>query len=404
MEIRELFIRFLNNACSPAEEQEVNRLLQKEEMLALLHELMLQKDMEETAAEEEIAEDMRPRMESWKEKIKSRISEAIIVNFDEADRLRMKRAKARMRYAAVVVGFLTLATGALFVLRNKKGPQAEFANGLPAVSPGTDHALLTLADGSTISLSEVKQGEIALESGVHIEKTDDGSIVYRGPDNQLAESTFNTIATPRGGQFQITLPDGSKAWLNASSTLSYPVRFAAAERRVKMTGEVYFEVAKQTKKNSHERVPFFVETEKQTIQVLGTQFNVNAYADEPAIRTTLVEGSVRIQGEGNMGSVLLKPGQQAVLTDVFKVSTVATEKEIAWKTGDFIFQGESLERILRELSRWYDVEVSCPEHLRSMRFNGMVSRKKPLSTIIEIIQSTNKVQITLEGRRLIVTN
>lgn len=397
-------MRFLNNECSPAEAQEVNRLLQKEEMLALLHELMLQKDKEADATEVDNVEDMFPRMESWNEKIKNRISEAIIINFEEADRLRMKRAKARMRYAAVVVGFLTLATGALVLLRPKKGQQAELANEQPLIQPGADQALLTLADGSTIALSEVENGKIALQSGVQIEKTDDGNIVYRAAANQLATSTFNTIATPRGGQYQVTLPDGSKAWLNAASSLSYPVQFAATERRVKMTGEVYFEVAKQTRKGSTERVPFFVETSRQTIQVLGTQFNVNAYADEPAVRTTLLEGSVRIQAEGGAGSVLLKPGQEAVLTDAFRVSSVDADQQVAWKTGDFIFQGESLDRILRQLARWYDVEVSCPQELHGLRFNGMVSRLKPLATVIAIIQSTNKVKITLEGRRLIVTN
>ena len=403
MEIRELFIRFLNNDCTAAEEREVGILLQKEEMLALLHELMLQKDRD--AEDLALGEDLQGRQASWEGKISSRISAAIVSDFDEAERLQRRGMRVWMRYAAVVVGFLTLATGALFMLRNKEDEsRVGLAQVLPQVSAGSDQAMLTLADGSTILLSEVEHGEIAQQAGVHIEKTADGSILYRGENNVVAEASINTVATPRGGQFQVTLPDGSKAWLNAASTLSYPVRFAAGERRVKMTGEVYFEVAKQTMKHSAGRVPFFVETDKQTIQVLGTQFNVNAYADEPSVRTTLVEGSVRIEGAGSAGSVLLKPGQQAVLTDAFRVSTVATDKEIAWTSGDFIFQGEALDQILLELSRWYDVEVSCPEHLKTMRFNGMVSRKKPLATIIAIIESTNKVHMVLEGRRLIVTN
>jgi len=269
----------------------------------------------------------------------------------------------------------------------------------------TNKALLVLADGSTIPLSDIEDGEIALESGVHIEKKEDGSIIYHAPEDKDASSiSYNTISTPRGGQFQITLPDGSKAWLNAASSLRYPVRFASNERRVQMQGEVYFEVAKQTNGKEGKRIPFFVEADKQTIEVLGTQFNVSAYTDDEAIKTTLLEGSVRIKGKDAVGSVLLKPGEQAVLSNGFQISKIHAEKYIAWKSGDFIFQAEPLESILRQVSRWYDVDVSLPEELKNIRFSGMVSRTKPLSTIVDIIQSTNKVHITLQGRRLIVTN
>lgn len=275
------------------------------------------------------------------------------------------------------------------------------------VIPGEDKALLTLADGSTISLDEVAVGTLALEGGVRVEKTKSGQLIYSVSKSESSNrNASNTITTPKGGQYRLTLPDGSKAWLNASSTLHYPLHFEHHERRVKMTGEVYFEIAKM-EKHQHgrvERIPFYVETAHQEIQVLGTHFNVNSYPDEPGIVTTLLEGSVRVTSSLNGESILLRPGQQSFLDKHLVVSTADVEQQVAWTAGDFVFKSEPLASILRKVSRWYDVDIVCPPHLGKLKFDGIVSRSQPLTAIMDMVEITGKAKLKLIERRIIVTD
>lgn len=275
------------------------------------------------------------------------------------------------------------------------------------VTSGQDKALLTLADGSTIALADVEVGTLALEGGVRVEKTTSGQLIYRVSNSQPTNKhAANAISTPKGGQYRLTLPDGSKAWLNASSSLHYPLHFDEHERRVKMTGEVYFEIAHLERKmeGRMQRIPFYVETDQQVIQVLGTHFNVNAYADEPGVVTTLVEGSVRVTSSANGESVLLRPGQQALLDKHFVVSTADLEQQLAWTSGDFNFNSESLASILRKVSRWYDVDIVCPPELGKLKFDGIVSRSQPLSVIMDMIEITGKAKVKLIERRIVVTD
>lgn len=269
------------------------------------------------------------------------------------------------------------------------------------IFPGSDRASLTLSDGSTISLSGLAKGKIAIQQGLTIEKTSEGEIVYKANGGNTAKTrAFNTVTTPNGGQYMVALPDGSKARLNAASSLTYPVHFSEKERRVKITGEVYFEIAKASTKNK--RIPFFVKTAKQEIQVLGTVFNVNAYADEPHQMTTLVEGSVRLKSMVNGSYTMLKPGQRAVVGNSVTVSDVDMKQDLAWVNGNFIFQREELGSILRKISRWYDLEVECPAELANMKFTGKVSRNQPPSAVVEMISATNKINVQIKGRRIIV--
>lgn len=405
MTTKELFIQYLNNKCTVEQERQVNELLNQPDMLALLYALMEEMDHEAELGDNIPDTDTDSKIADWQQEMASRITQSVLDSFDHNHSDRNLWGRNFLRYAAAVVGFVFIASGALFFMKSKTDRGTlDLAKQDEQVRPGSDQATLTLANGKVVSLSEATEGEIAHQSGVQIEKTADGNIVYSVKKDQEVTTAFNTVATPRGGQYQVVLPDGSKAWLNASSSLSFPVQFKTNERRVKMTGEVYFEIAKLENKDRSGRVPFFVETEDQTIQVLGTQFNVNAYVDEPYTRTTLVEGSVRIEATNSSNSVLLKPGQQAVLKSQFAVNDIAVQKIIAWKSGDFVFQEESLDNILRQVARWYDVDVECSEDLGKLRFNGMVSRSKPLSTLINIIQSTEKVHIQIQGRRLIVTD
>lgn len=301
---------------------------------------------------------------------------------------------------------ILLIIGGTLIVRQYAMPPStmSLAEEQAAILPGTDKALLTLADGKTISLSDVDAGTLTEQGGLQVEKTTEGEIVYRA-NSEADESVdaWNSVATPRGGQYRITLPDGSKAFLNAASSLHYPVHFKDKERRVKMTGEVYFEVAKLKDEHNGENVPFFVETEQQEIQVLGTRFNVSAYADEPSIRTTLVEGRIRVTNTVDGASVLLVPGQQSAMGDRLQVYNVDTQQAMAWTAGEFVFKETALDEILRQLSRWYDIDMECPAHLKQKKLSGMVSRTTPLSTLIKMMESTSDLKIIRKERRLMVS-
>lgn len=307
------------------------------------------------------------------------------------------------RIAAVLVAGFTLFAGAYWFWTGRTTEDVQLAQ-QEDILPGSDKALLTLSDGSVISLADAQSGTIAMQGGVRVEKDAEGNIRYQaGSEQPSAALAGNTVSTPNGGQYRITLPDGSVAMLNAASSLSYPVRFSDKERRVKMTGEVYFEIEKLPLPGGKGNVPFFVEAAGQEVQVLGTQFNINAYRNEAAIRTTLVEGSVKVKSTDGQ-DVLLKPGQQAVLADKLEVQQADIRQQLAWVNGDFIFRGETLESVLRQVERWYDVTAEYPPHIGQLRFNGMVSRSQSLSTIVKMIQSTNKANVTIKERRLIVTD
>lgn len=307
------------------------------------------------------------------------------------------------RIAAVLLLGFTLSAATYWLWPAKMNNNDQLAK-QEDILPGENKARLTLADGSVISLNDAQKGTIATQGGVHIEKDADDNIRYNAVGNpEVMPSAANTIATPNGGQYRVTLPDGSIAMLNAASSLSYPVQFSDKERRVKMTGEVYFEIEKMPMPGGKGNVPFFVETAGQEVQVLGTHFNINAYDNETAIRTTLVEGSVKIKSNDGQ-SALLKPGQQAVLAKQLIVQQADIEQQLAWVNGDFVFRGETLETILRQVARWYDIEVEYPPHIGKMRFNGMVSRSQPLSAIVKMIQSTKKATVTVKKRRFIVTD
>ncbi|WP_222537860.1 FecR family protein [Pedobacter polysacchareus] len=269
------------------------------------------------------------------------------------------------------------------------------------IKAGTDKAMLTLADGSKISLSDVKAGEIATQSGLKISKSSDGQVIYTSAPAEstaknLKSPQFNTIETPRGGKFQILLPDGSRVWLDAESSLKYPVEFVGAERKVELTGQAYFEVAKKQGKS------FKVVSGKQELEVLGTHFNINAYANQPNILTTLLEGSVRLTLKGANTSALLKPGQQSSLeVKDFQMKEVDVEDAIAWKSGFFAFDRDDVPTVLHKLERWYDVDISIEGEFDQIKIGGTISRSKSLSEVLRVLQLTRKIKFKTEGRRII---
>lgn len=272
------------------------------------------------------------------------------------------------------------------------------------ILPGGNKAYLTLANGQKISLTDAANGTIQQQTGLTIRKTADGTLVYEvtklSQQSNQEETLYNTIETPKGGQYQVNLPDGTKVWLNAASSLKYPTQFVGSKRVVELNGEGYFEVAKS------ENQKFIVKNDMQQVEVLGTHFNVNAYKDEASVKTTLLEGSVRVSfnaGKNKEQSRLLKPGQQSEKTgENIDVKNVDVENVIAWKKGDFIFNGEELSGIMRKISRWYDVEVIYKGDFDDLRFGGFISRSKNISSVLGIMESTGKIHFKIEGKTITV--
>jgi len=306
-------------------------------------------------------------------------------------------------YAAAIIILIALGI-TLTRYRNTPGEQKMAVKPQKDLLPGSNKAILTLADGSKVILDDAKPGKIASQQNVVITKDQSGKLVYQAAETSQTEDlppvekvVMNTLATPRGGQYQIVLPDGTRVWLNSASSLKYPTTFAGKDRRVELNGEAYFEVSKDPSK------PFYVKTATQTVTVLGTHFNINSYVDEVATKTTLLEGSVRITGNTNGVTAKLKPGEQAVNTinaiDVKENADI--DEALAWKNGKFLFRNTDLHTIMRQLSRWYDVDVEYQGNVAQKHYRGRISRNVPVSEIFQILK-TSGINFTIDGRKIIV--
>lgn len=293
---------------------------------------------------------------------------------------------------AAAAGIAIALTAGLLFYNSKSAMEDEIllaqtaaAQQIPA---GGNNAVLTLDDGRQISLSAAKKGTLATESGISIAKTKDGQLVYH-LSNVNKPNIYNTISTPNGGQYQVVLPDGTKVWLNAASSLRFPLTFdQLSERKVELKGEAYFEVAKQFKKGKSERVPFIVQTEKQQVEVLGTHFNINAYKEEPGLKTTLIEGSVKVTDHKN--TVTLKPGEQAIDSNGQLLSAkVDVEEVMSWKNGYFRFNNTDLKTIMRQASRWYNVDVVYEGNIPPLLITGEVSRQVDANAFLEMLRYLN---------------
>lgn len=315
---------------------------------------------------------------------------------------------SRWRFAAAAA-ILFLAGGAYLLFGPKDQEPDILVKERPQdVAPGGERATLTLADGTAILLDSTGSGVLAQQSGMQIVKLDSGQLAYQAGDQGGTEKEqYNTLTTPRGGQYRVTLPDGTRVWLNAASSLRYPAAFTGGERNVELNGEAYFEVA------SREKMPFIVQLNGMEVEVLGTHFNIMAYEDENTIQTTLLEGSVAVSTKspqaGNKkqetkNSKRLKPGQQARLskgTADLEIAEVNTNEAVAWKDGFFQFERASLPVVMRQLERWYNIEVVYEGAIPEQYFGGRIPRNLPLSKIISVLEH-NKVRFRIEGRRLII--
>jgi len=275
-------------------------------------------------------------------------------------------------------------------IRDLRKQTAAYAN----ISPGGNTAILTMGNGKKIRLSDAQTGVVVSQTGLVY---NDGTAVQI-IEQKTDRASLQTISTPRGGTYQVTLVDGTKVWLNAASSLTYPSNLnESKQRKVKLEGEGYFEVAKNKSR------PFIVESKYQTLEVLGTHFNINSYVEEANIKTTLLEGSVQLFSSDE-NTIILKPGQQSLIgADKTKVVSVNVEAAIDWKNGDFVFAGEDFKTTMRKIARWYNVDIIyATDFTENIKLGGWMSRKSKLSTVLNRIEKAGKIHFKIEGRKIIV--
>jgi transmembrane sensor len=388
----DIFKRLLEGRISPEEAEALIDWLARDEQDPDAKALVLEQ-LRQAVGQDRVSEELRIRMEAKLPAILGK----------EEPLVRPSRL-LWIRYSSVAAVLLLIGAGIYFFPKNHPPPPVT-AKAAPVkndIAPGKQGAILTLADGRTVVLDSLGNGVVASQSGAKIVLSN-GQLAYTTEGTATAEPAYNTMTTPKGRQFQVTLPDGTKVWLNAASSLRYPTVFAGRERTVEVTGEAYFEVAAATSKNG-DRMPFLVKINDATeVQVLGTHFNINAYKDEVTINTTLLEGSVRIVNGSE--KAILRPGQQAQTGQSSRISIVAdanVEKVMAWKNGVFDFQDATLEEVMRQLQRWYDIDVVYEKGIPKIEFIGKMGRDLSLSEVLGGLQ-LSKVHFRLEeGRKLVV--
>lgn len=300
---------------------------------------------------------------------------------------------SRVSIAAAVL--LIAGVSTLFFLQQTRKMESQLQLGASAdLDPGKNKATLTLDNGKVIELSDAKKGIVIDATALTY---NDGTAI-QAPEKAPSEN-YQTISTPNGGTYQVRLPDGTRVWLNAASSLRFPLKFSGRDRQVELTGEAYFEVAK------NKTMPFKVKTNQQELQVLGTHFNISDYKDEGATRTTLLEGSVQLKSRNPKNAiVVLIPGQQSVLTpDDIQVRTVDAEAVVSWKNGFFRFDDEELESIMQEVSRWYNAEVIFKnERLKKEPFAGIISRDTKVSELLKMLGQAGEVKFKIDNNKIIV--
>ncbi|MBX2926113.1 MAG: FecR domain-containing protein [Chitinophagaceae bacterium] len=315
-------------------------------------------------------------------------------------------------WAAAAVGLILVLSGiGIYKYKGNISPQVvqqeQPANQRTDAAPGRNTATLVLADGSIVSLDSTGNGEITKQGNTAIVKTEDGNILYKTEGEMPSETLYNTMSTPRGGQYRLVLPDGTKVWLNAASSIRYPASFPTNERRVTVTGEVYFEVAAMyNPAGKGALIPFTVQKDNMQVQVKGTHFNINAYDDEADMKVTLLEGRVDVStADGaEQQEVMLVPGRQARCGKTGKIvvaNDVNLDEVMAWKNGLFDFSNADIRTIMRQIGRWYDLDVSYEGAISQREFSGKITRNTQLSNVLTILEQSN-IHFRMEQNRIIV--
>ncbi|WP_114936900.1 FecR family protein [Mucilaginibacter endophyticus] len=388
-------------------------MITKDEFLALYEKYM---SGQCTDAEKQLLDAYRDEMllaeEGWDDEdaneadVRARIWQRLNQNRKVVPISKHKIYKSRWLQIAAVL-LVALSAGLLFIPAKKNQETGNVnltANNHPKpIVPGSNKAYLTLANGSQIVLDDAKNGALANQSAVTVNKTGNGVVVYKfdrkaGEKGQKDIPEINTITTPRGGQYQVILADGTKVQLNAASSIRFPEFFNGTNREVELTGEAYFEVAKD---KAH---PFIVKANGTQVQVFGTHFNINAYNDNQEITTTLLEGSVKMSK--GQAAVMLLPGQQGSVNQngsSIKVQKADVEANMAWINGFFVFHDQSIVNIMKQVSRWYNVDIEYQDaQVQENEFGGTISKYKDIKELLDNIKLTGSIHYKIEGRRVII--
>ena len=393
-----LFKKLINNECSKEEVEEIIALLAINDDKSVFDDLILAQ-LTQRVNPVDLSEDVRLALN---ERFKN------IVNADYNQPVypiirKKSSVLTMMRISAVAAAIMVIFAIALLFNKTSGISQKLIHQTAKDVAPGKDAAVLTLANGRRIILNESANGELAKQAGVRITKAADGKLIYHIDNTNTASASakaselYNMISTPRGGQYQVNLPDGSQVWLNSASSIKFPMLFTAVGRRsVGLTGEAYFEVAKDKKR------PFVVTTDRQSIEVLGTHFDVSSYGDDAFTRTTLLEGKVKITA--GVHTSVLKPGQQADVSASISVSNVDTEIAVAWKNGYFHFDDEKLESVMKKISRWYDLDIEYKDaSIKNELFAAYSTRFANVSQLLKRMNQVGDMSFELDGRRIVIS-
>nr|WP_121271100.1 FecR family protein [Pedobacter schmidteae] len=302
---------------------------------------------------------------------------------------------------AAALIFIVASVGGYLYLNHQGIEHTEALSFKNDIAPASSKTILKLANGKELQLEDANGEELRQLGQGQIRKTEDGQLIYdlsAAKRITATEAVYNSIVTPKGIQYQVVLSDGTKVWLNAASSLRFPNYFNGKERLVETTGEVYFEVAKD------HRHPFIVRTARQTIEVLGTHFNVNAYGDEGLLKTTLLEGSVKISVTGGIAEKILKPGEQAQISNSgsIKITRPDLEESMAWKNNLFQFNNTSIEQVMLQVKRWYDIDLVYEGAKPNLLFTGVIPKNNNISILLKVLESTGGIKFGIEGKKVII--
>jgi ferric-dicitrate binding protein FerR (iron transport regulator) len=385
-----LLKQYASGMLTPEEQQEMGNLLSQTDREALVQYIA-------DLAQQEV----HPSLPITEEKLTETFQKIVSADKTANPAISAARVKTRFRWlSAAAVLLLSFSAFVYFMVNRRKNPEAVSQVKLvkPEKQAGRNTAILTLADNSVVGLDSLNNGLITTQGGSRVMLAN-GQLAYVPPMNEnTAAISYNKITTPRGGEYTITLPDGTKVWLNAASSLKFPTVFSGDKREVELTGEAYLAVAED---KVH---PFEVKIGSVNVSVHGTQFNIMGYEDENSIVTTLVSGSVEVSSAGNAAQ-LLAPGEHAVLkndaSDLY-IEKADVDEETAWKNGRTYFNGANIRQIMRQVARWYDVDVQYKGNMVNMDFTCTVSRKDKLSKLLGLLELTGAVHFTMEGNTIIV--
>ncbi|MGN7202763.1 FecR family protein [Pedobacter sp. SAFR-022] len=407
--LRQLFERYVHAELSAPELHEFMSLVDQDELKPVLNQLM----------------DDYLKSNTYSASLNGQQKDRILTNIFNSDRL-LETEKPKVAHAvklypargywkamlAAAMVIIMLAISTFFIYHTKQSQRFKPYYG--ALKPGTNKAYLTLVDGTKVPLDDHSNEIIAAQADLKIRRTADGQLIYErnsspaGKQHSGTATAYNTISTPAGGQYRVLLPDGTRVWLNAASSLKYPITLAGLkQRKVELQGEAYFEVAKLQHTNMH--IPFIVRSKGQEVEVLGTHFNVRSYADEAQVATTLLEGAVVVR-RPEAFEKLLKPGEQALTGTGVRVSAVDTSTAVAWKNGLFKFETADIYSVMQQFSRWYDIDVAYEGAAPKNRFTGEIYRDMDANDALKLLKLAHiKFRVEAPGsgkgrKKVIISN